>query len=132
MANLKLVADAMFYKRGDWKNLPDYEKESSFFIFNRYFSKKFPDKAQLLNLKVIDKVTAMELWFQFMRDKPYPNWFWSKAEKIEKSDYPEKDFNLLLRSLRLKVDDLKYLLDKFPDVMSEELKYYKSLEKENK
>jgi len=129
MANLKLVADAMFRKRSDWTSIPSIEKEYCFFIFNRYFSKKFPEKSQLLNLKGIDKVAAMDLWFHFMKDKPYPNWFWSKTETI-KPDFPEKDFNLLLSKMKIGDSDLRYLLSKFPDIISEELKYYKSLEKE--
>ena len=56
MADLKLVGNAMFYKKSDWVNVPDEEKESCFFIFNRYFAKKFPEKSQLLNLKSIDKI----------------------------------------------------------------------------
>jgi hypothetical protein len=132
MADLKLVGNAMFYKKGDWVNVPDEEKESCFFIFNRYFSKKYPEKAQLLNLKTINKVTAMNLWYQFMLDKPYPNWFWSKSDKTEKSVISDKDYKLLLQKLKIKNLDLDYLIMKHFEFIKEELKYYKSIEKENK
>jgi hypothetical protein len=132
MADLKLVGNAMFYKKGDWVNVPDEEKESCFFIFNRYFSKKYPEKAQLLNLKTINKVTAMNLWYQFMLDKPYPNWFWSKSDKTEKSVISDKDYKLLLQKLKIKDLDLDYLIMKHFEFIKEELKYYKSIEKENK
>jgi hypothetical protein len=122
----------MFYKKGDWVNVPDEEKESCFFIFNRYFAKKYPEKAQLLNLKTINKVTAMNLWYQFMLDKPYPNWFWSKSDKTEKSVISDKDYKLLLQKLKIKDLDLDYLIMKHFEFIKEELKYYKSIEKENK
>jgi len=132
MADLKLVGNAMFYKKGDWVNVPDEEKESCFFVFNRYFAKKYPEKAQLLNLKTINKVTAMNLWYQFMLDKPYPNWFWSKSDKTEKSVISDKDYKLLLQKLKIKYLDLDYLIMKHFEFIKEELKYYKSIEKENK
>ena len=132
MADLKLVGTAMFYKKGDWVNVPDEEKESCFFIFNRNFAKKYPENAQLLNLKTINKVTAMNLWYQFMLDKPYPNWFWSKSDKTEKSVISDKDYKLLLQKLKIKYLDLDYLIMNHFEFIKEELKYYKSIEKENK
>ncbi len=131
MADMKLVANAMFYKKNEWKNVPDSEKEACFFIFNRMFSKVYPEKSQLLNLKSIDKVSAMDLWFYFMKNKPYPNWFWSKSGKPESQDISEKDFKLLLFKLGVKDSDLIYLIEKHPDFIKEELKFYKSLEKGN-
>lgn len=132
MADLKLVGNAMFYKKRDWVNVPDEEKESCFFIFNRYFAKKYPEMSQLLNLKNINKVTAMNLWYEFMLDKPYPNWFWSKSDKTEKSVIGDKDYKLLLQKLKIKDLDLDYLIMNHFDFIKEELKYYKSIEKENK
>jgi hypothetical protein len=131
MADLKLVGNAMFYKKSDWVNVPDEEKESCFFIFNRYFAKKFPEKAQLLNLKSIDKITAMNLWYQFMLKQPYPNWFWSKSEKGEKSEISEKDYKLLLQKLKIKDIDLDYLIEHHIDFIKEELVYIKKLINQN-
>ena len=132
MADLKLVGNAMFYKKREWVNVPDEEKESCFFIFNRYFAKKYPEMSQLLNLKTINKVTAMNLWYEFMLDKPYPNWFWSKSDKTEKSVIGDKDYKLLLQKLKIKYLDLDYLIMNHFEFIKEELKYYKSIEKENK
>ena len=73
MADLKLVTNAMFYKKSEWVNITDKEKEECFFIINRMFCKKYPEKSQLFNSKVIDKVSAMNLWYHFMLNKPYPD-----------------------------------------------------------
>lgn len=130
MANLKLVADAIFTNKVKWEDIPDEEKETSFFIFNRYFAKKYPELSQLLNLKTIDKLAAMELWYHFFKNKPYPQWLWSKSEKSSKSDISEVDFKLLLQKMKIKDIDLQYLIDNYLDVVKEELNYYKKLEKQ--
>lgn len=127
MAELIDIANAMFKNKSDWSKIKDEDKEKFFFIFNRYFAKKYPDKSQLLNLKTIDKVSALNLWYNFMLDKPYPNWFWSKGESSEKPKISEKDFQLLLRKLKIKDVDLHYLVDKHFDFVKEELSYYKKL-----
>lgn len=132
MAELIDVAKAIFTNKNNWKNISDEDKERFFFIFNRYFSKKYPEKSQLLNLKVIDKVSALDLWYYFMLNKPYPNWFWSKSEKGVKSDISEKEYKLLLLNLKIKDIDLDYLIEHHIEFIKEELKYYKDLDKNNK
>jgi len=132
MVELIDVAKAIFTNKNNWKNISDEDKERFFFIFNRYFSKKYPEKSQLLNLKVIDKVSALDLWYHFMLNKPYPNWFWSKSEKAEKSDISEKEYKLLLLNLKIKDIDLDYLIEHHIEFIKEELKYYKDLDKNNK
>lgn len=129
MAELIDVANAMFKNRIDWVKISDEDKEKFFFIFNRYFSKKYPENSQLLNLKTIDKSSGMDIWFYFMKDKGYPQWFWSKSPKQE-SHLSEKDYNLLIEKLKVKSGDLDYLIINFPDFIKEELKYYKQLEKQ--
>jgi hypothetical protein len=95
MAELIDVFKAMM-RRGSWDKITVEEKEKNFFIFNRYFSKMYPEQAQLLNLKNIDKVVGMELWYQFMKTEPYPDWFWSKSEKSDKPILAPKDYKMLL------------------------------------
>jgi hypothetical protein len=65
-----------------------------------------------------------------MKDKPYPQWFWSKSDSKQKSELNEKDYKLLMMRLNVKDSDLDYLIDKFPDFIKEELKYYKQLDKQ--
>ncbi len=131
MAEITDIARAIFQKRSEWSNITDEDKIKWFFIFNRYFSKIYPDKAQLLNLKNIDKVMAMDIWYHFMKTEPYPDNFWSKTPKVEK-DIPDKDWKMLKKHLKVKEEDLDYLINKFPDFIKEELSYSKKLEKEFK
>ena len=129
--NLLAVFNAMIKNKEDWNYVTDDQKEKFFFIINRNFSKIYPEKSQLLNLKNIDKVAAMDTWYYFMYNKPYPKCFWSKSEKIQKSDISDKDYKLLLRSLRIKDIDLDYLIENNQEFIREELKYFKQIEKGN-
>ena len=131
--NLLAIFNVIFKNRENWKFVTDDQKETFFFIINRYMSKVYPEKAQLLNLKTIDKTIALNLWFYFVNDQPYPKWFWSKSPKIDKYDIDEKDFRLLMIKLNLnKEEDLVYLLNIYPDIINDELLYYKKIEKNAK
>ena len=128
MAELIDVFKALVSK-SEWSKITDDDKIKNFFIINRYMAKKYHERAQLLNLKTIDKVSALDLWHHFIKDKPYPNWFWSKGEKAEKSEIPDKDYKLLLQRLKIKDIDLDYLIENHIDFIKDKLKYYKDLEK---
>ena len=51
MSELIRVSDALFKNKSKWSSLSDSDKELAFFIFNRYFSKTYPEKSYLLNSK---------------------------------------------------------------------------------
>lgn len=130
MAELIDVFNAMLKNRKDWVKITDDEKIKYSFIFTRYFSKKYVDKSNYMNLKGMDKVLVMDLWYYFMLKEPFPKWFWSKSDKVDKTEMPEKDFKLLLIKLKVKPDDIIYLIDKHPEFIKDELAYYKKLEKQ--
>jgi hypothetical protein len=133
MAELLKVAKAMFQNRKDWSSITDLDKEECFFVFNRYFSKKYPNRSQLLNDKYQDKIAAMDLWFYFMKSEPYPKWFWSKSEKEkDKSELSDKEIKELLFNLQITRDELDLLIKWYPGLIKEELKYYKDVSKGHK
>ena len=129
MAELIDIANAMFKNKSEWINITSEDKVKFSFIFNRYFSKRYPKEAQLLNLKLQDRSSIMDLWYYFNLDKPYPKWFWSKTSK-KNSIIEERDFNLLINKLELnKKEDLYFLIKNYPDIIKEELKYFKTKNK---
>ena len=131
--NVLEISKCMFQERKNWKFVTDEQKESHFFIFNRYFSKKYSYLAQLLNDKTTDKVTGMDLWFHFMEDKPYPKWFWSKSEKSkDDSPFTEKEVNSLLNKFDIEKEELDLLIKYHLNDVKEELKYIKDEEKVTK
>ena len=123
------VFNAMF-KNEEWNKITDEEKSEYFFIFNRYYSKMFPERSQLLNDKEVDKVFGMNLIRETLKSGTYPGWFWSKKEKEkEKSEYSDKDIDLLLSKFNLKFEELSMLIKFYPDTVKEELKYIKDGQK---
>lgn len=130
MAELIDVFNAMLKNKRDWVKITSDDKEKFSFIFNRYFSKKYIEQAALMNIKGIDKVLVMDLWYNFMLTQPFPKWFWSKSEKTDKPKITEKEFKMLIIKLKVKPDDINYLIDKHPEFIKDELDYYKKLEKQ--
>jgi len=130
MAELIDVFNAMLKNKKDWVKITDEDKEKFSFIFNRYFSKKYTEQAAFMNLKGIDKVLVMDLWYKFMLTQPFPRWFWSKSDKVDKPKITEKELKMLTIKLKVKPDDINYLIDKHPEFIKDELDYYKKLEKQ--
>lgn len=128
--NLLQITNCMFKNRENWKWVTDDQKEEFSFIVNRLFSKMYPEYSEICNIKNIDSVSVMNLWFYFQDGKNYPQWFWSKSQKIEKTEISEKDFKLLMVKLNInKEEDLIYLIDHFPEIIKEELKWFNSKNK---
>lgn len=133
MAELVDVFNAMFKDRSKWKLLLDEDKEKSFFIVNRMMSKKYSDKSQLFNDKLIDKVSAMDIWYLFTNKISYPKWFWSKSTNSKiKPLITEKEVHYLMTEFDIKKDDIDILIKYYPQEIKEELKYYNETQKGNK
>jgi hypothetical protein len=129
MAELVDVFNAMM-RKGSWDKITNEEKEKNFFIFNRFFSKRYVEYSNLLNVKNIDKVVAMDLWYHFMKTEPYPRWFWSKSDKNDKNILSNSEYKLLLRHFFIKPEDLDYLINHHFDFIKDELDYLKKLNKQ--
>ncbi len=136
MAELLKVFKAITDKSGySWQGITEVDKVECFFIINRNFSKIYPDKAQKINDKSVDKIAALDLWHYFMRTQPYPSTFWSKApekpkEKLAKGEYSEKDIKMLIERLDITPDEFNLLHQNYKELLDERLSYYKKLEKE--
>ena len=126
--NLLSIFNCIFKNRENWKHVTDTQKEKYFFIMNRLFSKKFPEKSQLLNNKLIDSVSAMDTWYLFFLDKPYPKWFWSKSSSKTKSEIDDKDILNLMVEYDLKKEDIEILIRINPDLVKENIKYHKNVQ----
>jgi hypothetical protein len=129
MSDLKSISQALFTNRSKWLTIPESEKEACHFIINRMFSKKYPEKAQLLNSKSIDKISSMNIWWAFMEGKPYPKWFWSKSEK-KSLKVSNVDINRLMIHWSLNRHDVEYLIENHIDFVESELSNLKKIEKQ--
>lgn len=125
--DLTKIANAMFNDRSKWENITEKEKEDSFFIINRYLTKIYPEYSILLNNKSFEnyKSIGMDIWFNFFKNKPYPNLIWSKSntsyKKIDKdfekykkriSEYYNIEINdtydFYINNIELVKDDIEY------------------------
>jgi len=130
--NILELSKTMFTNKENWKWVTDEQKQQFFFIFNRYFSRRYPEFSQLLNDKSIDKSVGMDLWAYFIMDKPYPQWFWPKSKKTTKSDKDDNHFEELLETFGLKEQELKFIMDNYPDEVNDEINYLKLQKNGNK
>ena len=47
-------------------------------------SKKYPKQSQFFNDKNIDKITSMDIWFEFLKKETrIPFWFWRGSTKVK-------------------------------------------------
>ena len=60
---------SIFENKNNYYKLTSEDKESVFFILNRWFSKKYPLNAYSLNNKCGDNSTKMDFWFHFFKNE---------------------------------------------------------------
>lgn len=131
--DLSKVGKAMFSYKNMWVNITKEEKEEAFFIFNRYFSKTYPELSlKLNNSKNLDKEVCMDIWFRYMVDKPIPPTFWTKVDiPKKKNKYSEVDIKRVMLAEDMDRQGVLYLMEHHQDLIDEELKYYKQIDKED-
>jgi len=134
--HLLAVFNAMTRNKEDWQYVTDEQKEKYWFIINRNLSKIYIDNSFKLNLKSLDKSTILDIWFNFLKDKPYNNYskkFWSKSENKTKpkDDITNNDITLLSNKLNLSSNDIIFIHKHYKDELMDELKYLKNIQKNN-
>ena len=121
----------MFVKKGSWNSISAEDKDSMFFIFNRYMSKKYPVQAQYFNDKSIDKAMAMDVWFMFLKSEVrVPHWFWKGPTKRKAP--PIKDWKLVQDFYEFNLEDIYFMCEIFPTEFKEEIKRIKKINEELK
>lgn len=128
--DFKTLTNIMFFNKRDWRTVSNEDKESLFFIFNRYMSKQYPKQAQLFNTKEIDKATCMDIWFTFLKKEfKVPFWFWKGATKKKSPEI--KGWEIIQEfDNQLRIEDIYTLCQLFPKEVKEEIKRLESIKKE--
>lgn len=124
--NILAISNTIFKDRENYKYVTKEQKESNFFIINRYFSKIYPEMSEYLNKKNIDKESSMDCWYYFMKDKTYPKLFWSKSKIKKEKEYTKVDMELLSKELNINENDIDLLIAYHPDTIKDELKKIKN------
>lgn len=129
--NLLSIFKVLFSERHKWEFVTDKQKEEYFFILNRYLSKKYLKQAKLFNDKSINKVSGMNIWFHFLKNEPYPKWFWTKSNKEKlKKLLTNSEYNDLRCKLKISKEDMDFLINDHPDFIKEEIKRVRKLQKQ--
>jgi len=127
------VADFIFKKKEDYRNLSDEDKEKAFFMINRKFARGFPKNAEFFNKKSFDKPSAVDIWYHFFikkRVQGVPDWYWGlKKEAKSKSIATKDDIEFLMTYYDIKEQDVHFLMEHYPEDVIEELKKYHKFEK---
>lgn len=124
--DFKSLVITIFQNKHNWKDVTDKDKDTIFFIFNRYMAKNYPKQAHQFNIKGIDKITCMDIWHQFLRSQVrIPGWFWKGPTK--KKDPPIKEWQLLQEWHKMKIEDIYLLCDLFPKDVKVEIERIKSI-----
>ena len=119
--DFKSIVNIIFYSKHEWSQVSDADKQANFFIVNRYLAKKYPKQAQAVNRKDIDKATAMDVWFMFLKKEArVPFWFWPGSTK--RKDPPIKDWQIIQDFWKMNINDIYTLCEMFPDDVKAEIK----------
>jgi len=128
--DFKTLTDIIFTRKRDWNIITNNDKESLFFIFNRYMSKQYPKQSQFFNDKNIDKSIAMDIWFEFLkRENRVPFWYWKGPTK-RKSNIIKGSEIILDFNKNMKISELESLCLLFPKEVKEEIKRLEDIQKE--
>lgn len=135
MSKITDLSDAIFSRDVEkWDSISDDDKDKFAFIFNRYFSKKYPRYSHLLNLKSQDNLTLMNMWFYFIKNDNFDTkwdiskWFWSKTSK-QKNEL-KLDYKKIMTHFDInKKEDIDYLINRYPDLVKSELKLIRDVKK---
>lgn len=114
-----------------YEDLTDEQKESNFFIVNRYLAKKYPKQSQYFNDYNQDKATAMDVWnLMIKKERNLPFWFWKGSTKIQEPKL--KDWKLVYEILQdeFSIKDMIELCDLYPNEVKDEIKYILEIKKE--
>lgn len=120
----KDLVNIFFFKKQNWNIVTDADKDSLFFIFNRYMSQKYPKQAQYFNKKDIDKATALDYWFFYLK-KEYkmPTDFWKR--KTKRQEPIIKEWKILADFFKISLNDIYILCELFPEDVKSEIERLK-------
>lgn len=132
--NYIAVSDAIFKNRQIYEQIPDSDRDVTFFWFNRKIAStaKTLPISQSLNSRFIDKASALDFWYtKFKGATSAPQNWWIKidTEKKKEKSIPKADITLLKKVAEIEDErDLDFLLKYYKSDVDSEIKKYKKFE----
>jgi hypothetical protein len=137
------IANSIFINKNSFNEIPSEDKECNFFIINKKISlgniKNIPllKQAQFLNSKFIDKNFALNIWFNFFKNKninDIPFWWYKKSNKEKektKKIGTNKEIEYIQNFNELSEKDILFLKKYYPEELELETKKIKKYESED-
>lgn len=127
------VGDYLFKQKNKYDELTNEDKETFFFIMNRKFARQYPKHAQFFNNKIVDKASAMDIWYQFFIKKRInyiPQWYWFKmTKKTDKSILKKEQADFFKEFYDIRNEDLAFIEEHYIEELKLEVKKFKKFNK---
>ncbi len=125
--------DALFDKK-KYKEMKTQDKNSNFFMVQRFLSIRYPIEASQLNLISINKERVMDFWHMYLTQKytRKPSWLYTKvnpSKKKEKDIFDKiksETIQYYMERFELDPRDFNTLKQIFPQELLEDLKIIQS------
>lgn len=126
--DLTTFVNTIFKDKKNWVNLTDLDKETNFFIFNRFMSKKYPKQAYSFNKKHLNKSICADIWFHFLKKEiSIPFWFWKYRQAKKVNDTKEYE-NFMIEN-EISEKELLYLRTYHKNILDSEFERYNEVQK---
>lgn len=124
------LTKTMFGDTANYGDATKGDKKKNFFMINRRMAIQHPMQAQALNGLRIDPVSAVDIWYKFLRKQYNKTPFWmytkgikkSKEEKEKKINIPSADILEFSKAFGYDPISVRDALDMFPKEMAKEIK----------
>lgn len=125
--DLTTFVNSMFKDKSNWKLLTAEDKETNFFIFNRFMAKAYPKQAYSFNKRYLNKAICADIWFKFLTKERYtPSWFWKYRQP--KMDENVKKYQSFLVENEISQKDLLYLHKYYPEILESEFDRFQKIQ----
>lgn len=127
--------DLLFKDQRKFSDLPTYEKGKNFFIMQRFFSIKYPEIANALNISKINPGWAVQVWANTLGRiyNKTPYWIFStlKSVKYKKENknelYSDELVEMYCKNHMMSRRDFDSMAEYCKETVEEELSEYKTM-----
>ena len=122
------IANFIFENKSKYSIVDDQDKIDAFYKINQKFFLGDKDFASSFNSKFIDKASAIDLWFDKLKNiSKIPGWYWAskkREETAKKNDTKMKqdDKDIIMKYVDLSNSDIDFLYTYYPEDLKKELK----------
>ena len=132
------ISKIIFDNKGKYNTITDKDKENAFYMINKKLSLgKIKDTelykvSQFLNNKYIDRVSALDVWFIYLKGMNKTPGFWFAKnpfiKDVKEKKCPKADRDMLMEYENLTEKEFEFLYEHYKDDVEYKIKLLKRLE----